>query len=153
MTEQRSPNLHFEGATPILRVSDFDASVRYYVDALGFDLQWQDGRFGCVRRDDATLFLSEGSQGSARTWVYISISDTDEYHAEISGKGARIRVAPTNYPWGSRELHVYDPDDHVLRFGSEVDREAPLGAWLDEDGAWWQPQPGGTWARTDQEQP
>ena len=52
--------LRVERATPILRVADFDASVRYYVDRLGFTLEWSVGRFGSVRRGDADVFLAKG---------------------------------------------------------------------------------------------
>ena len=142
--------IEFEGATPILRVADFDASVAYYVNALGFSLAWSQGRFGCVRRGDAALFLCEGSQGHAGTWVYVSVSDADALYDEIRARGATVRHPPTNFPWGSRELHVFDPDGHVLRFGSEARRSEPLGEWLDEEGARWEYQPDGSWRKVDQ---
>lgn len=141
--------MEFQGATPILRVADFDASVAYYVNALGFSLAWSQGRFGCVRRGDASLFLCEGSQGHAGTWVYIGIGDADALYDEIRVRGATIRHPPTNFPWGSRELHVFDPDGHVLRLGSEAAQGDPLGEWLDEDGARWRYQPDATWRKVD----
>lgn len=139
--------MEFEGATPILRVADFDASVAYYVDSLGFELAWSDGQFGCVRRGDAALMLCEGSQGHAGTWVYVSVSDADALYDEILARGATVRHPPTNFPWGSRELHVFDPDGHVLRFGSEARSGEPIGTWLDEEGVRWQHQPDGSWRR------
>jgi hypothetical protein len=36
-------------------------------------------------------------------------------------KGVTIRQAPTNYPW-DLEIHVEDPDGHVLRMGSDPER-------------------------------
>lgn len=137
----------FQGVTPILRVADFAASVRYYVEALGFELAWRDGRFGCVRRDDVSLMLSEGSQGCASSWVWIGVDDADRLHDELLARGARIRHRPTNFPWGSRELHVFDLDGHVLRLGSDLRPGEPLGPWLDEDGVRWLPQVDGAWTR------
>lgn len=137
----------FKHATPILRVSDFDASVEYYVNSLGFGLDWRDGRFGCLSRGEVALMLSEGSQGCASTWVYVSVSDADALYDELRGRGASIRHAPANYPWGSRELHVFDPDGHVLRLGSGARPDEPFGEWLDEAGARWLPQADGSWAR------
>lgn len=152
MADQQKPasdgdQLAFEGATPILRVADFEASVAYYEEALGFTLAWRDGRFGSVKRGNATIMLCEGSQGCAGTWLYLSVADADALHEEYLGRGAIIRHPPTNFPWGSRELHVFDPDGHVLRLGSEVRRGEPLGPWLDEAGARWLPQPDGSWRR------
>ena len=139
--------VHFGGETPILRVADFDASVSYYVGVLGFTLEWQHGKFGAVRRDDASLMLCEGSQGNPGTWVWFAVGDADALHREYVASGARIRHEPRNFPWGSRELHVFDPDGHVLRLGSDADEDAPLGDWLDEDGVEWHPGPDGRWTR------
>lgn len=143
------PRVELGEATPILRVSDFEASVAYYTSALGFALAWRDGRFGAVRRGDASLMLSEGSQGCGGTWVYLGVSDADALYEELRGRGARIRHPPTTFPWGSRELHVLDPDGHVLRFGAEARPGDPLGPWLDEAGARWMPQPDGSWRRAE----
>jgi catechol 2,3-dioxygenase-like lactoylglutathione lyase family enzyme len=139
----------FTGATPILRVADFDASVAYYVDALGFSLAWSDGQFGCVRRGDVDLMLCQGSQGHPGTWVYVSVSDADALYQEVRGRGARVRHPPVNFPWGARELHLFDLDGHVLRCGSDAVEGEPLGPWLDEDGVRWLPRPDGSWARAD----
>ena len=137
--------IRFGTATPILRVSDFDRSVAYYVDALGFKVEWQVGKFGSVRRGDTSLMLCEGSQGHAGTWVYIVVSDADALYGEVRER-AKVRHPPANFPWGSRELHIFDPDGHVLRFGSEAPEDGPLGEWLDEDGRRWQAHPDGRWS-------
>ena len=144
-----SKPVEFEHVTPILRVADFDASVAYYVDALGFTLAWRVGTFGCVRRGDVSLMLCEGSQGSKGTWIFLAVSDADALHDELRRRGARIRHPPTNFPWGSRELHVFDPDGHVLRLASDTRPDEPLGPWLDDDGVHWLPEPDGTWRKMD----
>lgn len=135
--------------TPILRVANFEASVAHYEDVLGFELDWNDDTFGSVFRGDANIMLCEGSQGHPGTWLYCGVSDADALHDELVSKGARIRHPPTNYPWGSRELHVFDLDGHVLRFGADADRSEPLGEWLDEAGVLWSPQPDGSWRRVE----
>lgn len=140
--------VELEGVTPILRVADFQASVSYYVDALGFRLEWEVGGFGCVRRGNVALFLCEGCQGHPGTWLYIGVNDADALHEELLARGARIRHEPRNFPWGSRELHVFDRDGHVLRFGAEARPGEPLGDWLDEAGATWRPGPDGSYTRT-----
>jgi catechol 2,3-dioxygenase-like lactoylglutathione lyase family enzyme len=139
--------VRFGGATPILRVADFDASVAYYVNVLGFTLEWQHGRFGSVRRDHAALMLCEGSQGHAGTWVWLAVGDADALYREYVASGARIRHEPRNFPWGSRELHVFDPDDHVLRLGADAPEDGPPGDWLEEDGVEWRSQADGNWRK------
>ncbi|HVE80228.1 MAG TPA: glyoxalase superfamily protein, partial [Gemmatimonadaceae bacterium] len=137
--------VELEGATPILSVTNIEASLAYYVDALGFGVQWRQGDFACVRRGAAALMLCGGDQGHAGTWVYVGVSDADALHDEVRARGAIIRHPPTNYPWGARELHVTDPDGHVLRLGADARPGEPLGEWLDGRGRRWLPQPDGSW--------
>jgi uncharacterized glyoxalase superfamily protein PhnB len=139
------PAVELEGATPILRVGDIEASLAYYVEALGFRVQWRHGDFACVQRGDASLMLCEGDQGHPGTWVYLGVSDADALHDEVRARGAAVRHPPTNYPWGARELHVTDPDGHVLRFGADARPGEPVGEWLDGKGRRWLPQPDGSW--------
>jgi catechol 2,3-dioxygenase-like lactoylglutathione lyase family enzyme len=143
------PGRMFSHAIPILRVADFDASVAYYTEQLGFTLEWAVGNFGSVGRDHTSLMLCEGSQGHPGTWLWVGVRDADAVHDEFVRRGARIRHPPTNYPWHSREVHVFDLDGHVLRFGSESAPNAPLGPWLDEQGVLWQPHGDGSWTRVD----
>jgi quinol monooxygenase YgiN/predicted enzyme related to lactoylglutathione lyase len=136
-------------ATPILRVADYDASLAYYLDVLGFAIVFSIGRFGCVTRGDASIMLCEGSQGNPGTWLYVGVSDADALHDELRERGARIRNPPMNFPWGSRELHVLDPDGHVLRMGAEARPGDPLGIWLDDDGVRWQAHEDHSWTRVE----
>src|SRR5688572_27559934 len=109
----------FETVSPILRVANLAASLTYYVDVLGFKIDWHDpGVIASVSRDHVSIFLCEGDQGHAGAWVWIGVSDLDALHTDIQQLGAIIRVPPTNYPW-ALEMHVEDPDGNVLRFGSE----------------------------------
>jgi catechol 2,3-dioxygenase-like lactoylglutathione lyase family enzyme len=66
----------FWRATPILRVHSLEASVGYYINVLGFRIDFQDpGIFASVSRGEATLFLCEGDQGHPGSWVYIGVAD------------------------------------------------------------------------------
>ena len=64
--------INFHHASPILRVNNLDASIRYFCETLGFSLDWQDPtHFASVSRGDANLMLSVGDQGSPPAWVWI----------------------------------------------------------------------------------
>jgi uncharacterized glyoxalase superfamily protein PhnB len=130
---------------PIFRVENLDASVAYYVDRLGFRLEWRGDPLASVGRDRTSIMLSEGDQGHPGTWVWIAAGDVDELYNELAARGALLRHPPTNYSWGSRECQVTDPDGHVLRFGAESNPDEPLGDWLDGQGKLWSPQPDGSW--------
>jgi catechol 2,3-dioxygenase-like lactoylglutathione lyase family enzyme len=50
----------FGSPMPVLRVKDVDASIAYYLTALGFELRWRAGDgFACVARDQCSIFLYE----------------------------------------------------------------------------------------------
>jgi catechol 2,3-dioxygenase-like lactoylglutathione lyase family enzyme len=130
-------SVEFEVLSPILRVANLAASLAYYVDILGFKIDWQHRDvIACVSRGPCSIFLCEGDQGHPGTWVWIGVSDVDALQAEISQRGAIIRIPPTNYPW-ALEMHVEDPDGNVLRFGSEPRENEPYGEWLDMRGKRW----------------
>ena len=121
----------FEGAAPILRVTDMRASVRYYVDVLGFrNVDWGSDDFTCVNRDRAGIYLCRGAQGCPGTWAWIGVEDVAAVYEEYKTTGAKIRGAPRNYPW-ALEIHVEDPDGHVLRFGSEPLADRVFDPWAD----------------------
>jgi predicted lactoylglutathione lyase len=107
-----------EGVTPILRVEDLDVSRRYYIDRLGFALDWDyESKMISVSRDRSSIMLCERAQGQAGTWLWLGVDDADALFAEFSAKGARIRSGPKNFSW-AYEFAIEDPDGHVLRFGS-----------------------------------
>lgn len=132
---------------PILRVADLDATIAYYRDRLGFVLHWRDGDVAAMGRDRATLMFCEREQGHAGTWVYLGTDDADALHREVVAAGAMVRLPPGNYPWGARELHLTDPDGHVLRFGADAVPGAPMGDWIDGAGQRWRPTRDGGWER------
>lgn len=119
----------FEGAQPIRGVTDMSASLKYYVDALGFKkAAWGTDDFTAVTRDNAGIYLCQGAQGQAETWVWIGVEDVEALYEEYKTRGAKIRRRPENYPW-AYEMKVEDPDGHVLRFGSEPRTGMPFIAW------------------------
>ena len=130
----------FEGQTPILRVKDMDASLSYYVERLGFKVNWKSPYFACVSRGRCSLFLSYGDQGHVGGWVWIGVEDAAALCEEYKRSGATIRHMPTNYEW-AYEMQVEDLDGNVLRMGSEPKENEPYGEWLDMEGKLWPPAP------------
>jgi len=125
------PRTRFEGSAPILSVTDMSASLHFYVDVLGFrNADWGSDAFTAVNRDAARIYLCRGGQGSPGTWAWVGVEDVQALYEEYRANGAKIRHAPRNYPW-ALEMHVEDPDGHVLRFGSEPLADRPFDAWAD----------------------
>lgn len=112
-----------EGIDPILNVKDLAVSREFYVNVLGFsEADWgKGGEFTCMTRDRGAIYMCENGQGQAGTWIWVGFDgDIHELHEMLKAKGAIIRMPPTNFPW-ALEMHVEDPDGHVLRFGTDPD--------------------------------
>ncbi|HXI44642.1 MAG TPA: glyoxalase superfamily protein [Bryobacteraceae bacterium] len=111
--------VRFEGSQPILRVENMQASLRFYVDLLGFEnASWGNDGFTSVSRDGAAIYLCRGDQGRGGAWVWVGVEDAEKLHEELKARGVTIRMPPTNHPW-ALEMQIEDPDGNVLRLGSQ----------------------------------
>ena len=142
-----TPNT-FGGVNPIFRVQSVAASINYYVQNLGFKVDWQTPHFASVSRGRCGIFLSQGDQGNPGTWAWIGVSDTDALLKEFRRTAAKIRHLPTNYSW-AYEMQVEDLDGNVLRLGSDPKKDQPIGEWLDMQGHRWIHSTENEWTRID----
>ena len=117
-----------EGLTPILYVQDFTEAMKYYTEKLLFDRLWDWGdppSFGAVRLGKAEIFFCLDGQGHPGTWLSIFMDDVDGYFERITKLGAKVIHGPKDEPWGLREIHVQDPNQHVIRFGQGIPMREP----------------------------
>ena len=119
-TTVKGTDAKVECIIPILNVKSFAASMDYYVNVLGFRVEWDWGDppdVGSVERDDFSIMLVEDGQGHPGTWIWMGVEDAEQYYEEYKLSGAKIREHPVNYPW-AYEFRVEDLDGHVIRIGS-----------------------------------
>ncbi len=128
--------LMFGGVTPILRVENLTTSKEYYIDKLGFGVNFETPYLISLSRGDCRLFLCEGDQGHPGSWVWIDGKDVVALYDEYRRSGAKIRHPPTGYSW-ALEMQVEDLDGNVLRLGSDPRPNEPDGEWLDMHGRRW----------------
>jgi catechol 2,3-dioxygenase-like lactoylglutathione lyase family enzyme len=69
----------FHPAAPILRVADLRASVDYYVNILGFKVDFETEWLVSVSRDRCCIFLALGDQGNPGAWVWIGVADAEAF--------------------------------------------------------------------------
>lgn len=112
---------------PQLRITNFASSLRFYVESLGFKVDWEHRfdsgfpLFAQLTRQGQTIFLTEHT-GDCQVGgaVYFAVPDASQCLAVFEQKG----IVPTNplskTPWGTREFLLTDPDGNRLRFASEV---------------------------------
>ncbi len=117
-------------ARPVLHVKNVEASLRFYVDLLGFTSPWrygeEDGRVHVaqVDRQGCALILADTwPEKIGKGLIFISmnvepetregqIAALDALRAELAAKG----VAVKDGSWGYRLLVVDDPDGNQLFF-------------------------------------
>jgi|SRR5579859_1631729 len=116
-------------ARPVLHVADVDASLRFYIDQLGFTSPWrfaEDGKVcvAQVERQGCALILSSQwpeKVGKALTFISLNVEPPtheaavaalDALRAGLEAKGAPVKDGS----WGYRLLVVDDPDGNQLFF-------------------------------------
>ena len=127
-------------ARPVLHVADVEASLRFYIDRLGFSSPWrydEDGRarIAQVDRQGCALILADshffrenrsgafGPEKRGKGLMFISlnvephsleggIAALDALRAELEAKGVPVKEGS----WGYRLLVVDDPDGNQLFF-------------------------------------
>lgn len=113
-------NLKFmERAIPILPAEDLAAAKAFYVDGLGFRIQFEvsnDGRSGLLGLERGTIELTLDSpmDGHGRhACVSLQVDDADVYYREWSAKVAVLR-APKDEGWGARTFDLLDPSGNTI---------------------------------------
>lgn len=117
---------------PILAVRDYDASLKFYTEKLGFTsdftMQGPDGtnQFGFVRLDEGVQIglgldpsLTERGQGVV-FMLYPDNFDIDAYYEQVQATGVAIESELKTEYWGDRVFSIKDPDGYYLTFGQTV---------------------------------
>ncbi len=120
--------IKLQNPTPILRIFDEAKALEFYLEFLGFSVNWEhrfeDGLplYMEVARDGCVLHLSEHhgdcTPGGA---VRIESRELDALHEELSAKNYRnARPGIEETPWGTRDMAVTDPFGNRLIFFDPV---------------------------------
>ncbi len=115
----------FPNPVPEIPVATIDAAIAYYVNKLGFTLDWGDEQGGIagISRGDCRLFLTNasfrssfGTAGPILFWLNLdSKVEIDELFAEWKSAQAIIVSEPEDKPWHLREFVASDPDGNLIR--------------------------------------
>ncbi len=112
---------------PQLRMTDWDRTQKFYVDGLGFTVDWEHRFephlpvFAQLTRDGRSLFLSghrgDGQLGGA---AYFFVPDVDAWYRDYMARGVRPPEPPQDSEYQVRQMTVIDPDGNRLRSGTRV---------------------------------
>ena len=117
----------FDQTIPILRIFSVDKAREFYLDYLGFALDWEH-RFA----DDLPLYM-QVSRGTLRlhltehhgdacpgSTVLVRMRGIEALHRELAAKAYRyLRPGVERAPWGARVMEVTDPFGNRIRFSED----------------------------------
>ena len=124
--------VQFGGAIPVLRIFSLEKAREFYIDFLGFAVDWEH-RFEPdapiymqVSRLGLLLHLSEHhGDGTPGSVAYVPMTGVRDLHRELNDKNYRHnRPGVEDMPWGMTEMTVIDPFGNRIRFG-EPRAESP----------------------------
>jgi catechol 2,3-dioxygenase-like lactoylglutathione lyase family enzyme len=126
-------------ARPVLHVSDVEASLRFYVERLGFTVPWRYEEEGRVRvaevdRSGCALILSQQwpeKVGKGLMFISLNVEPqtreaelaaVDALRAELEARDITVKDGH----WGYRVMVVEDPDGNQLYFPYPNDPSEPI---------------------------
>ncbi len=123
----------FKRTIPILRIFSIEKATEFYVDFLGFNVDWEH-RFGDnfpvymqVSRGNLLLHLSEHhGDASPGSTVFVWMRGIAAFHAELMAKKYRYnRPDLEDAPWDAKSVEVSDPFGNRIRFSEPNKADDP----------------------------
>ena len=106
-----------ERINPSIDVRDLSASVQYYVEVLGFELNVETPALAIVESNGHQIHLRQGGPDSAAARVWIGVEDIAALYEQYRARGVKFAQEPANYSW-AYQMIVADLDGNLLVFGS-----------------------------------
>jgi uncharacterized glyoxalase superfamily protein PhnB len=110
---------------PYLTFQDGNASLRFLVSGLGFEVvtaqQSDDGGVlhAELRRGDAVVMGGDGPHRPTPTpGIYLVVNDVDGLFEKALAAGAQQVYPPEHTEWGTRRARLKDPDGHEWSLGT-----------------------------------
>ncbi|MEO6387507.1 MAG: glyoxalase superfamily protein [Croceibacterium sp.] len=125
-----------EHATPILFVRDLAKATEFYVEKLGFTLDFLHGKppfYDAVSRDAACLhfrlvrepnFAALAAKEGSLLLASIEVANVKVLFEEFEAHGVRFPQRLQRQAWGGLDFYVQDPDGNCISF---VTYDAPGG--------------------------
>jgi len=119
-------------AGAIIAVSDFERSVAFYRDAIGFELEalYDDPPYATLTLAGARLSLAEhghpaedrpgvelrapGDRSRADVVLVVEVDDARAEHERLRGLGVEFLADPYEPPWGGCRFFCLDPDGYLV---------------------------------------
>jgi catechol 2,3-dioxygenase-like lactoylglutathione lyase family enzyme len=118
----------FQQIIPILRIFDLAKAKEFYIDFLGFTLNWEHRFEGVapvymeVQRGDFRIHLTEHyGDACPGANVYVRMTGIAEFHAEISARDyGYLKPGVETTEWNARMMETIDPFGNRIRFAEDL---------------------------------
>lgn len=118
--------MHFKGI-PIFRILDLDKAIDFYVEFLGFTLDWEH-RFGeneplymQVSKGDLILHLSENKRFQTGVIIFVETKGIENFHTELLTRKSKYLVPGiSGTRWNTKQMELLDPFGNLLRFNESL---------------------------------
>ena len=119
-------------AGAILAVSNFDASLAFYRDTLGLEVDavYDNPPYATLAAAGARLSLAEqghaaddrpgvlmtapGDASRANVVLVLEVEDARAVYRQLEGEGVRFLAGPYEPPWGGCRFFCVDPDGYLV---------------------------------------
>jgi predicted lactoylglutathione lyase len=115
----------FPAAVPEIPVTDMKASLDYYADKLGFNIDWggADGGIAGISKGQCRMFLTDpdfrqnhGNAPPVMAWLNLNSKDeVEELYKIWNSAAAKMISSPESKPWKLHEFTASDPDGNLFR--------------------------------------
>ena len=131
--------INFNKLIPELSVKDYDKSIDFYVNILGFDLNYsrEDDKFAMISINDAQIMIEEiNDYWNTGELKYpfgrginfqIEVENVEKIVQKLSENNIKLfREIEENWyevdgkQYGNKEFLVQDPDGYLLRFCEDI---------------------------------
>jgi predicted enzyme related to lactoylglutathione lyase len=130
---------NFSDLIPELSVSDYRSSINFYVNVLGFSIEYtrEEDKFAMISINNAQIMIEEiNNNWNTDVLEYpfgrginfqIAIKNVDEMTENISRHGVKLFrkteehwYRAKNKKYGRKEFLIQDPDGYLLRFSEDI---------------------------------
>lgn len=116
--------------TPMIWTGQFNETVDFYKETLGFDCASIDTDLGwaAMQKDDVEIMISKPNEHTPFekplfTGTFYFVTDDAETIWQQLKEKAKIVYPLEDFEWGMREFAIYDNNGYMLQFGQDISRE------------------------------
>lgn len=117
----------FNSLRPVLWSEQFDETIAFYTQILGFTLQERndDWQWASLQKDEVEIMLTKPNQHEKFNGIgftgsfYFTVNNADELWEELHNQ-VKICYEIETFDWEMREFAIYDNKGYILQFGQDL---------------------------------